>query len=142
MLDLTGVPSCIDTLSLTDCAATGGASFMFWIKLLDNTAKWIFTSTAWTPPKEGMQIRYSSNDKIRVKIFRQGTSSTNNYLTPYIETIMTSYIGEWLHVAVVWLPAVPRVDAYYNGEPQVLSGNAWVASWGYVHVRNNHLYTC
>ncbi len=73
---------------------TGGASFVFWIKLLDNTAKWIFTSTAWNSPREGMQIRYFPSDKIGVLIFRQGTSSTDNFLTPFIETLMTNYIGE------------------------------------------------
>ncbi len=80
-----------------------------------------------------MQIRYLGGDKLRVKIFRQGTSSTNNYLQPNVETIMTSYIGEWLHIAVVWFPAIPRVDAYYDAEPQVVSGNTWTAAWPYVH---------
>ncbi len=41
--------------------------------------------------------------------------------------------GEWLHVSLAWFPAVPRIYAYYDGEPQVVSGNTWRAAWPYVH---------
>ncbi len=64
MVDLTGVPPCIYTVAESDCETTGGTTYAFWIKLLDNTPNWISSSTAWSPVRAGMQIRLHSSDKV------------------------------------------------------------------------------
>ncbi len=100
------------------------------LKLLDSTDKWILSSTAWSPVREGMQIRYHPDDKLQLRIFRQGTTSTGNFLNAKVETALSSYVGVWLHMAVVWVPGAPRFDVYYDGQSQVVTGNFWVTPDG------------
>ncbi len=117
-VDLTGVPPCIYTGSATHCT-NGGLTYLFWIKIVDTTQGLIFTTTSWTPPREGIQLKIQNNAEIRFTVFRKGEHNENNRVWGKIEGPLI--VGSWFHMSLVWSPS-PNLEVYYNG---VGLGNAY-----------------
>ena len=77
------------------------------------TLGYIFTTTAWDPPREGISLRIDSNTLIRFTVFRKGNSNQNNRVWGLINGPVN--LGFWFHVSLVWSPT-PNLHVYYNGE--------------------------
>ena len=122
-VNTTGVNNCILSASTESCT-NGGATYMFWMKLFDNTGftnvyvtRATIISTANQCQNEGYKLRPT-----HINIVRMGATT----LIPWVYS-MESIVGEWTHVALVW-----RVDPdisinkgtfelYFNGISQSVS---------------------
>ena len=93
------------------------ATDMFWIKLLDAQRGPILSTQDWSDPREGIRIMGENDGKLKVTIFRQGTTS-NRFKGEVLD--FNSYIGSWLHVAVV-SHSDPRFEIYFNGMKQIVT---------------------
>ena len=131
-IDLTGVPPCIYTGSATHCT-NGGLTYSFWIKIVDTTVGYIFTSTAWSPPREGIQVKINSNIEIRFNVFRKGSANQNNRVWGKIDGPIN--VGYWFYMSLVWSPS-PSLVVYYDAE--TLSNAYTISGISYV----NNPYSC
>ena len=108
--------ACILTTEPDDCT-NGGATYTFWIKLLDSVNGVILTTLDWGPPREGIRIQ-AHNGKLKLLIFREG--SWGNRFSCKIPDI-NDFVNDWLHITVVWNTPNPRFEVYYNGIPKTFS---------------------
>ena len=103
------------TASAADCVRNG-ASYLFWIKILNTTQGFVFTSTAWdSHPKEGISFMIQNRNQIQVAVFRKGNAGENNRLWAHINQPLN--VGFWYHVVLVWYTD-PNIEVYYDGASQ------------------------
>ncbi len=116
LVDTTGISYCIMTAS-TDCP-NGGASYMFWINLINSHMGAILTTFTQSPKGEGIVIDYTYG----FSIWFHRNSTGDIFL---VETGAPE-IGEWSHVVIVWqvdasiLPAGGVFKVYFDGFSQVV----------------------
>ena len=115
-IDTTGMSPCILNTAPSDCT-NGGATYMFWIKLLNEEGGAILTTLDWDPPREGIRVSAGNNLKINVAIFREG--ATHNRFSSSISG-SGSHIGSWLHVTIIW-HTDPKYEVFFNGVAQSVS---------------------
>ena len=72
-IDTTGMEPCILTAVPSDCT-NGGATYMFWVKQLDSVKGPILTTMDWGPPREGIRISVGNDGKLKLAIFREGST--------------------------------------------------------------------
>ncbi len=104
-LDVTTLPRCLLTTSPTDCI-NGGATYLFWVKLLDPTEGGILTTMSW-PAREGFRISQNGN-WLCPSVFRKGAS--NNRFEGSGDGLV---YNTWLQITVVWHND-PKLEAYYD----------------------------
>ncbi len=105
-LDVSTLPRCLLTTEPTDCV-NGGATYLFWVKLLDPTGGAILTTLSWGPPREGLRISHNGNN-LYLSVFRKGASS-NRFESPGSGLVYNT----WLQITIVWYND-PKLEAYYN----------------------------
>ena len=110
-IDTTGMEPCILTAVPSDCT-NGGATYMFWVKQLDSVKGPILTTMDWGPPREGIRISAGNDGKLKLAIFREG--STENRFSCSVPDL-SDFVNDWLHITIVWNTPNPRFDVYYNG---------------------------
>ena len=116
-IDTTGMEPCILTAVPSDCT-NGGATYMFWVKQLDSVKGPILTTMDWGPPREGIRISAGNDGKLKLAIFREGSTGNRfNCNGPDLN----DFVNGWLHITVVWNTPNPRFDVYYNGIPKTFS---------------------
>ncbi len=96
------------TTAPTDCT-NGGATYLFWVKLLDPTNGGILSSLSWNPPREGINIKQNSNN-LAVGVYRKGATDNR-----FIETISGVVYNTWIQITVVWHND-PKLQAYFNDD--------------------------
>ena len=97
-IDTAGMSPCILTTAPSDCT-NGGATYMFWIKLLNEEGSAILTTLDYNSPTKGMRIEAGSDGKFCATVFRKGPES--NYFNACNAGI-GNMIGSWMHVTTVW----------------------------------------
>ena len=100
---------CILTTAPSDCT-NGGATYMFWIKLLNEAGGAILTTLDWASPREGIRISAGNDGKLRAAIFREG--ATLNRFSGWVPGI-NDHVNSWLHVAIVWYTD-PKYEMFFN----------------------------
>ena len=105
-LDVSTLPQCLLTTEPTDCV-NGGATYLFWVKLLDSTSGGILTTLSWSPPREGIRITQNGNN-LGLAVFRKGASD-NRFQGSGGGLVYNT----WLQITVVWYND-PKLEAYYN----------------------------
>ena len=128
-INTTGMSPCILTTAPSDCTS-GGATYMFWIKLLDGQRGPILSTQDWSNPRKGIRIMGENDGKLKVTIFRQGTTS-NRFKGEVL--VFNNYIDSWLHVAVVWQND-PRFEIYFNVIEQIVTQGTQYTTSGSSHV--------
>ncbi len=122
-IDATGMSPCI--LAPPQC--TSGATYMFWIKLMDTISGAIFTTLDWSAPREGIRFHVDGNGKFQAAIFRAGPDlnrfqgQTNGF---------HNNINAWQHITVVW-KTDPKYEIYLDGVANTVSqGGVYTSSSG------------
>ncbi len=98
-----------------------GATYMVWIKQIDNNAGHILSTSDMSPPKEGIKFDIKGDGLFRVKIFKEGSSSNR-----FEATVpgLNSYINTWVHITTVWY-IDRRIVVYFNAKEQVVSQSSF-----------------
>ncbi len=107
-LDVSTLPRCLLTTSTTDCI-NGGATYLFWVKLLDPTTEGgIMTTLTFSPEREGLKIRTKSGNKLYVAKFKKG-----DLYTKFHHSVNDLVFNTWLQITVVWRND-PKLEIYFN----------------------------
>ena len=115
-IDTTGMSPCILTTAPSDCT-NGGATYMFWIKLLNEEGSAILTTLDYNSPTEGMRIEASNDGKYCAAVFRKGPEP--NFLNACNAGI-GNMIGSWMHVTTVW-HTDPKFEVFLDGDSKPMS---------------------
>ena len=109
-IDTTGMPACILSTAPSDCT-NGGATYMFWIKQLDDLGGNLITTTG--GKTEGCIIHVTTGSYLSMQIVRKGSSGNKFYKEV---PGMDDFINTWLHVAIVWYPEpIWMIRFYFDG---------------------------
>ena len=112
-IDTTGISPCI--LAPPQC--TSGATYMFWVKHLNNFGGAILTTVDWHPPRVGIMFEVFDDGRFRAIIHRHGaTSNRFSGKTPGFH----DNIDTWQHTVVVW-KTDPKLEIYLDGEAKMVS---------------------
>ncbi len=148
-IDLPGMSPCILTLSPQDCT-NGGATYLFWIKPLDDEQGVIF-STVKEQRTEGITVRILSSKKLFYTI-NQANVASNIFAG---ETENNFEHTDWVHMSLVKfndnstmkifesgtevsVSVVPETDMTINREPPIglALGKTFVASGSGMETKN------
>ena len=119
---------CILSTAPSDCT-NGGATYIFWIKLLNEEGGAILTTLDWSPPREGIRVSAGNNGKLNVAIFREG--ATHNRFTGSISGF-GNHVGSWLHATIIW-HTDPKYEVFLNGVAQSGSQSSDYSSSSIIH---------
>ncbi len=113
----------VDASSMNPCMlappqCTTGATYIFWMKLLDTFGGGVLTTMDWSSAREGIRISTADNGKLGVVVFKEGSDSKRFSLSS--QQVLHDKINMWQQVAVVWF-VTPRVKIYLDGLDETAS---------------------
>ncbi len=106
-IDATGMSPCI--LAPPQC--TSGATYMFWVKLLDTKSDAILTTMDWSSPTEGIKLSLNSHGSFYAHVFREGLN-LNNFRSDAND--FHSNLNTRQHITVVW-KIDPKFEVFVDG---------------------------
>ncbi len=116
LVDSSDMTPCI--LAPSQCAT--GATYIFWIKLLDENRGPVLTTMDWNVKREGVRIIVAGSGRLSISVFKFGTGL--NSFEAASPGILHNNINMWQHIAVVF-HATPRVEFYIDGVSRTRTHN-------------------
>ena len=115
----------VDSSDMTPCMlapsqCATGATYIFWIKLLDENRGPVLTTMDWNVKREGVRIIVAGSGRLSISVFKFGTGL--NSFEAASPGILHNNINMWQHIAVVF-HATPRVEFYIDGVSRTRSHN-------------------
>ncbi len=110
-------------LAPSQCAT--GATYIFWIKLLDENKGPVLTTMDWTSKREGFRISVYKGGRLKLDVFKFGSGL--NYLEAESDPVLHEKINMWQQIVVVFY-AIPmvlfKIDGVTRSRSPVYSSSA------------------